>query len=142
MKVRIGVGISGSQLTHPQMVRLVDDLEDLGFDSLWLSEVLTTSVIDPLVGMAWVAGRKSKLKLGTTMLLPGRNPVRLAKEFIQQGHVEYDLPFNMREAIAFFDRGNIKKLAVWRKVTKDRKTTYTRKRLVGNRYLPCKIYAP
>ena len=80
MKVRIGVGISGSQLTLPQMVRLVDDLEDLGFDSLWLSEVLTTSVIDPLVGMSWAAGRKSKLKLGTTMLLPGRNPVRLAKE--------------------------------------------------------------
>ena len=80
MKVRIGVGISGSQLTLPQMVRLVDDLEELGFDSLWLSEVLTTSVIDPLVGMSWAAGRKSKLKLGTTMLLPGRNPVRLAKE--------------------------------------------------------------
>lgn len=68
-------------------------------------------------------------------------PVRLAKEFIEQGHVEYDLPFNMREAIAFFDRGNIKKLAVWRKVRKERKSTYTRKRLDGNRYFPCKINA-
>lgn len=68
-------------------------------------------------------------------------PVRLAREFIEQGHVEYDLPFNMREAIAFFDRGNIKKLAVWRKVTKDRKTTYTRKLLRGNRYFPCQINA-
>lgn len=69
-------------------------------------------------------------------------PVRLAREFIQQGHVEYDMPFNMREAIAFFDRGNIKKLAVWRKVRKERQTDYTRKRLDGNRYLPCKINAP
>ena len=80
MKVRIGVGISGSQLTLPQMVRLVDDLEGLGFDSLWLSEVLTAPVIDPLVGLSWAAGRNQKIKLGTTMLLPGRNPVRLAKE--------------------------------------------------------------
>ena len=84
MKVRIGVGISGSQLTLPQMVRLVDDLEGLGFDSLWLSEVLTAPVIDPLVGLSWAAGRNQKIKLGTTMLLPGRNPVRLAKELNSQ----------------------------------------------------------
>lgn len=66
-------------------------------------------------------------------------PVRLAREFITQGAVEYDMPFNMREAIAFFDRGNIKKLAVWRRVRKERKTTYTRKKLVGNRYFPVRV---
>jgi hypothetical protein len=69
-------------------------------------------------------------------------PVRLAKEFIQQGHVEYDMPFNMREAIAFFDRGNIKKLAVWRPVRKERKSGYERKVKQGNQYLPCKINCP
>ncbi len=58
---------------------LVDELDALGFDSLWLSEVLTTPVMDPLVGLAWAAARSPKLKLGTTMLLPGRNPLRLAK---------------------------------------------------------------
>jgi len=68
-------------------------------------------------------------------------PVRLAKEFIQQGHVEYDMPYQMREAITFFDRGNVKKLAVWHRVRKERKTGYDKKKLVGERYFPCKIQA-
>lgn len=68
-------------------------------------------------------------------------PVRLAREFITKGHVEYDLPFNMREAIAFFDRGNVKKLAVWHTVTKEKRTAYDRKRLHKGRYFPCKISA-
>jgi len=58
----------------------VCDMEQCGFDSLWLSEVLTTPVIDPLAGLAFAAGTVRKLKLGTTLALPGRNPVRLAKE--------------------------------------------------------------
>jgi probable F420-dependent oxidoreductase len=59
---------------------LVIGLDELGFDSLWLSEVLTTPVLDPVVGLAWAAARNPRLKLGTTMLLPGRNLVRLAKQ--------------------------------------------------------------
>ena len=34
---------------------------------------------DPLVGLAWVSGACPGLKIGTTMLLPGRNLVWLAK---------------------------------------------------------------
>src|SRR5579859_1362069 len=79
MKVRIGVGVSGSALPAGGLGVLVDELDALGFDSLWLSEVLTTPVMDPLVGLAWAAARSPTLKLGTTMLLPGRNPLRLAK---------------------------------------------------------------
>jgi probable F420-dependent oxidoreductase len=52
----------------------------LGFDSLWLSEVLTGPVLDPAVGLAWAAAHNPRVKLGTTMLLPGRNVVRLAKQ--------------------------------------------------------------
>ncbi len=65
---------------HPSLARLVDDLDDLGFDSLWLPEVLTAPTFDPLVALAYAAAHNPHLKLGTTMLLPGRNPVRLAKE--------------------------------------------------------------
>src|SRR5450755_1138288 len=79
MEVRIGVGVSGSALPAGGLSMLVDELDALGFDSLWLSEVLTTPVLDPLVGLAWAAARSPKLKLGTPMLLPGRNPLRLAK---------------------------------------------------------------
>ncbi len=59
---------------------VVCEMERCGFDSLWLSEVLSTPVIDPLSGLSYAAGIVKKLKLGTTMLVPGRNPVRLAKE--------------------------------------------------------------
>src|SRR5438093_5179079 len=80
MKIRIGVGAVGASSTPEALAELVTGLDDLGFDSLWLSEVLTGPVIDPMVGLAWVAASNPRVKLGTTMLLPGRNVVRLAKE--------------------------------------------------------------
>src|SRR4029077_17917277 len=80
MKIRIGVGAAGASSTPDALAELVTGLDDLGFDSLWLSEVLTGPVIDPMVGLAWAAAHNPRVKLGTTMLLPGRNPVRLAKQ--------------------------------------------------------------
>src|SRR6516162_1646101 len=61
------------------MVGLAGAIADTGFDSLWLPEVLTRPGPDPLVGLAWVSGACPDLKIGTTMLLPGRNLVWLAK---------------------------------------------------------------
>ena len=63
-----------------EFARVVDDIDQLGFDSIWLPEILTAPALDPLVGLAYAAAHNHHLKLGTTMLLPGRNPVRLAKE--------------------------------------------------------------
>ncbi len=63
-----------------EFATLVDDIDQLGFDSLWLPEILTAPALDPLVGLAFAAAHNAHLKLGTTMLLPGRNLVRLAKE--------------------------------------------------------------
>lgn len=60
--------------------RLVDDLDELGFDSIWLPEILTAPTLDPLVGLAFAAAHNHHVKLGTTILLPGHNPVRLAKQ--------------------------------------------------------------
>ena len=37
------------------LAELVTGLDELGFDSLWLSEVLTGPVLDPVVGLAWAA---------------------------------------------------------------------------------------
>lgn len=80
MKVRIGVS-TGLDETEPEHLGLlVDDLQQLGFDSLWVPEILTAPVSDPLTVLAWTAARVDRLKLGTTMVLPGRNPVRLAKQ--------------------------------------------------------------
>jgi probable F420-dependent oxidoreductase len=80
MKIRIGVGAGAASATPQALGELVGGLDELGFDSLWLSEVLTGPVVDPVVGLAWAAARNPRLKLGTTALLPGRNVVRLAKQ--------------------------------------------------------------
>ena len=58
----------------------VDALEDLGFDSLWLSERIGGPNPDPIVGLAVAAGRTTRMKLGTSVqVLPGRNPALLAQ---------------------------------------------------------------
>lgn len=82
MKVRIGFGLGTQGLRDDAtFAGFVDDLERLGFDSLWLSERITGAAPDPVVGLAFAAGRTTRLKLGTSVLvLPGRNPVVLAKE--------------------------------------------------------------
>jgi probable F420-dependent oxidoreductase len=79
MKVRIGISAGGENLAPDDMVSLGQSISEFGFDSLWLPEVLSRPGPDPLVGLAWVSGACPKLKIGTTMLLPGRNLVWLAK---------------------------------------------------------------
>src|SRR3982075_1113234 len=81
MKIRIGVGMGAAGASEPEaFAATVEQMERLRFDSLWLSEVLTGLVVDPLAGLAYAAGITRKLKLGTTMTVTGRNPVRMAKE--------------------------------------------------------------
>jgi probable F420-dependent oxidoreductase len=82
VKVRVGYGLGTRSATNEgeRFDQLVDELERLGFDSLWLSERLTGDCPDPLVGMAYAFGRTKRLKVGmSVMVLPGRNPVVLAK---------------------------------------------------------------
>lgn len=83
VKIRIGVGLGTHTPTNSQdtFVPYVQEVERLGFDSLWLSERLTGDAPDPLIALAVAAGSTRRLKLGTGVLvLPGRNPVVLAKE--------------------------------------------------------------
>lgn len=83
MKVRVafGLGAATSLVDAGRFGELVDQLEDARWDSLWLSERLNGPAPDPLVALAVAAGRTTRLKLGTSVLIvPGRNPVVLAKE--------------------------------------------------------------
>ena len=82
MKVRIGIGLgTRTRLQGPEFGHVVDTIERLGFDSLWLSERISGEAPDPVVAMAYAAGRTTRLKFGMSVLvLPGRNPVVLAKE--------------------------------------------------------------
>lgn len=82
MKIRIGYGL-GTSSTTTDPVRfgeLVDGLENIGYDSLWLSERINGPALDPVVGMTFAIARTTRLKVGASvMVLPGRNPVLLAK---------------------------------------------------------------
>lgn len=82
MKVRVGLGLGTRGISHgdERFGPLVDHLEALGFDSLWLSERIGHPGPDPMVGLAFAAGRTARLKLGTSvMVLPGRSPATVAK---------------------------------------------------------------
>ncbi len=82
MKIRVGYGLgtrtrvrSGDELTE-----LATAAEATGFDSLWFSERLGAEAPDPTVAMAWTAAVTTRIKFGmSVMVLPGRNPVVLAK---------------------------------------------------------------
>lgn len=83
MKIRIGYGLGTGSLTNDQerFGHFVDELERLRFDSLWVSERISGHSPDPVVAMAFCAGRTKKLKFGmSVMVLPGRNPVLVAKQ--------------------------------------------------------------
>jgi probable F420-dependent oxidoreductase len=64
------------------LAELIDEAEARGIDSLWLSDQASSQqIVDPLIGLAYAAGRTTKLKLGTGVLvLPGRNPALVAAQ--------------------------------------------------------------
>ena len=78
MKVRIGIGL-GQATTPDGLGAAMKAIEAHGFDSLWISEVLTAPGPDPLVALAAAAQLQPSRRVGGTIVLPGRNPIRLAK---------------------------------------------------------------
>jgi probable F420-dependent oxidoreductase len=81
VKVRIGVAAGPGVADDPkQFLGLVDALDDLGYDSIWIPDVITSGVLDPVAALSVAAGRRQRLKVGTHLIVPGRDPVRLAKE--------------------------------------------------------------
>ncbi|MEV0768682.1 LLM class flavin-dependent oxidoreductase [Nocardia salmonicida] len=84
MKVRVGLGLGVGRLVEGRrdLTEIVDSLEELGYDSLWTSEVFGSHAPDAVAALAFAAARTSRLKLGTSVVaVPGRNPVALAKQF-------------------------------------------------------------
>lgn len=81
LKVRIGFSAGSAGTLGPaHFGHLVDELERLGFDSIWVPEVITAESLDPLTALGFAAGRTERLKIGSHLIVPGRNPARLAKE--------------------------------------------------------------
>ena len=82
VKISVGYGLGvRTKLNDTSFLEVVDTMENLRFDSLWLSERISGDAPDPLVAMSMAAARTTKMKFGmSVMVLPGRNPVVLAKE--------------------------------------------------------------
>src|SRR5436190_22301313 len=83
MKVRFAVSPTMELWDHAVLPDFVDTLERLGFDTMWLSDIPMGAQVDPLVGLAFAAGRTTRLKLGANLVPLGRNPMLLAKELAQ-----------------------------------------------------------
>jgi probable F420-dependent oxidoreductase len=84
VSIRVGVGLGpfdDDGLGAGGLLHRVERLEELGYDSIWLSDSATLPGPAPLVALAAAAARTTRLKLGTSVLVaPARNPVILAKE--------------------------------------------------------------
>jgi probable F420-dependent oxidoreductase len=86
LSVRVGVGltpIGAPPIPSPAFWELIEMLEEVGWDSLWLSDSAASGGLAPLPVLAAVAARTERLKLGTSVLvLPPHNPVLLARELV------------------------------------------------------------
>jgi probable F420-dependent oxidoreductase len=83
VKVRFAVA-PGNQPADPEALgALVDGLERLGFDTIWLSDIPMGDITDPIVGLAFAASRTTRLKLGANVVPFGRTPMVLAKDLAQ-----------------------------------------------------------
>ncbi|MFN0092179.1 MAG: LLM class flavin-dependent oxidoreductase [Acidimicrobiales bacterium] len=81
LKIRIGVAAGAGVIDEPAgYLALVDALDDLGYDSIWVPDVVTGQVFDPIAALGVAAGRRGRLKIGSHLIVPGRDPVWLAKQ--------------------------------------------------------------
>jgi probable F420-dependent oxidoreductase len=79
LKVRIGISLGAGE--PADFGAAVDLLEAAGVDSLWLSELVYSSAVDPFTGIAFALARTRRLKAGSGIsVLPGRHPVLVAKQ--------------------------------------------------------------
>ena len=74
MKLGYNLGYSGAQLKLP--VDLVQELERIGYDSIWTAEAYGSDAVTPL---AYLAALTSRIKLGTAIMqIPARTPAMTA----------------------------------------------------------------
>ena len=83
MKIRFAVAPAARDADPARFVELVDGLEQLGFDTIWLSDIPVGTTFDVAVALGLAAGRTKRLKLGANVVPFGHNPVVLAKSLAQ-----------------------------------------------------------
>lgn len=89
MKFGITVPNYGKYASKSEIVKIAQIAEELGFDSIWVSDHVIIPdahkgfgnvFYDPFIALSYIAAKTRKIKLGTSVIvLPYRNPVVMAK---------------------------------------------------------------
>src|SRR3984885_6884945 len=83
MKVRFAVGPDRGWLSASTLIHFAGAIETVGLDGDWLPALPVAPTLDPPLGIALLAGRTTRLRLGANVVPLGRNPFLLAKELAQ-----------------------------------------------------------
>lgn len=83
MKIRFAVTPPVSALHEETFPAYLDECEQLGFDTIWLSDIPIGALGDPLISLAYAAARTTRLKLGANLVPLGRHPLWFAKQLAQ-----------------------------------------------------------
>src|SRR5215468_8541564 len=96
--------VNPAPLTKPDLVvNFAKKREAMGADSMWTIDRIAYDNLEPLTILAAAAGATTKIRLGTSVLLPGlRHPALLAKtvatlDFISDGRITLGVGFGSRE---------------------------------------------
>src|SRR4051812_12358733 len=76
MRLGLHVGYWGLGLTTEEQLKLVQDAESAGFDSVWAAEAYGS---DAATVLAWIAAQTERIRIGSAIFqMPGRSPAMTA----------------------------------------------------------------
>src|SRR5262249_56577284 len=76
MKLGVHIGYWGLGLTSEDQLRIVQEAERLGYDSVWAAEAYGS---DTATGLGWLAGQTSNIRLGSGIFqMPARSAAMTA----------------------------------------------------------------
>jgi alkanesulfonate monooxygenase SsuD/methylene tetrahydromethanopterin reductase-like flavin-dependent oxidoreductase (luciferase family) len=63
VKVRFAISPHAGTSSAGELLAFAESVQRSGFDGIWLSDLPIAPVLDPLLGLALVAGRTTRLRL-------------------------------------------------------------------------------
>src|SRR3954454_5106363 len=85
MKLGVHIGYWGLGLTSEDQLKIVQEAERLGYDSVWTAEAYGS---DAATVLGWLAGQTSTIRLGSAIFqMPGRSPAMTAMTAATLDHI-------------------------------------------------------